>query len=157
MDSNTNSFTYRLVRDVGKILALKISLQIEHATRTGHTDWAIKYIPFLTGIVKGFIRQEDAVTSQIKSVLSDTINENLGKIDDNVMKRIKEEVAKFNAAYHMISELDKIINGYRPAVKIRNSLTIYRKLILSSKRSQTKNCTAGEKLTIIPSQMSSRG
>ena len=116
MDSNPQSFTYKLVRDVGKILVLKLALTIEHSTRTGHADWAIKNVPLLTAILKGIIRSEDAVTSQVKLILSDTINDNLGKIDDQLMKKLKEEVAKFNAAFHMISELDKILNGFRPAV-----------------------------------------
>lgn len=91
-------------------------------------------MPFLSGIVKGILKPEDLQTAQVKVILSDIINDSLGRLDEAIVKRLKEEVAKFNAAYHMISELDKVINGYRPKVFFALLCLIKRKLTKNLRR-----------------------
>jgi len=73
-------------------------------------------INYLIAITKGLLRPEDVQVAQVKCIMKDAVAEAQYKYHEQIVKKLNEEVFRLGSAFHVSSELDKVIKEFSPKV-----------------------------------------
>ena len=76
----------------------------------------MKLLSFLSALVKGVLKPDEVQVSQIKAIISDVQGEAQGKVPEAVYNKLKEEIYRFGASQHKLTELDKVLKDYSSQV-----------------------------------------
>ena len=78
----------------------------------------------MSALVKGVLKPDEVQVSQIKAIISDVQGEAQGKVPEAVYSKLKEEIYRFGASQHKVTELDKVLKDYSSPVFKRMLLKI---------------------------------
>ena len=71
----------------------------------------------MTAFGKGILKQSDIRVSQIKTILSEALEQAQHNLSASDLNSMKQEVYRFTAGIHQPSELNKFIKDYKPEVR----------------------------------------
>jgi len=123
LEKNSQSYIYKLVKDIAKVNCLKLALIAEENIKNGHTEKACETLRYLTALAKGLLRPDEGHIPQIKAILMDALQDAEYQIPDVDFNQLKEHVNNYIKTPHTLDELNKVIENYSPeelSVELQN-------------------------------------
>jgi len=117
MAKGNKNISEKPVIDVIQVVVLELALRAERYIKLNKLKELTEVSEILQSLVKGVLKPTDPHTLQVKTILSDAIQEAEAYLKTDDFKAMKQDVHKVSNAMHLITELEKPLKDFECQVK----------------------------------------